>query len=310
MTQRRMIRKGYALSKMEGEISMSKYRDELYLDAIASTIGDVYYSNASLKSKIASMRNLCEYYVRRLIKHNPNSDLLLGNKRTKQQLEKAGVTEAFFWKAFDVVHFDGNDASHTKVYAIPTEEDFDRVSKAVVDLQSYLFYDYFKRYQFGSNRSIERSFSLLPPFFRLTVLHQLILLDCENLEIVHKYALAAMKTLGKAGALQLIENEKEYLNSHSIPFTSEDAEKVLEALGPLGYAQFLQQMNGSIYDYLKREIEETGDTFDSMEPKYKNFEEAKMFFLDEGKVEGDSPDVVEFNALMEYIYTGRQECTK
>lgn len=84
---------------------------------------------------------------------------------------------------------------------MPTEEEFENVSKAVVTIQAYLFFDYFKKYPFGSNKKIESHFSLLPPFFRLTVLRELVLINLDNADIIYKYGLIAAKALGKENAL-------------------------------------------------------------------------------------------------------------
>lgn len=71
-------------------------------------------------------------------------------------------------------------------------------------------------------------------------------------------------------------------------------------------AQYLKEMSGSIYDYLYNLIESVGNTFESIGIKYRYFEEAKRFYLVDNHIEGDSDDVKEFNALMEYIYIGRK----
>ena len=285
---------------------MAKYSDQLYFDAITATIGDIYNSvGTSFKSRIASMRQLTEMYVRRLIQHNPDFDLELGDFRTINALKAAGIVEKFFWKAYRTIQHDGNDASHTKKYTLPTKEDFNKVARAVVTIQAYLFFDFFKKHRFGSNPEIERCFSLLPPFFRLTVLRELLYHDPENMETIHKLGLAAMKALGKDGALQFIEDEEDQLQKMRVPFSSDDAKALIGKVGPIIYAQILQRMSGSLYDYLKGEIEEHGDTFDQSPIRYSSFEDAKNYFTEYGRIKSSSTDAVEFNALMEYIYMGR-----
>ena len=285
---------------------MSKYNDDLYQDAITATIGDIYHSNASPKSKIASMRVLIEYYIRRLIKHNPNSDLTLGHNKTKNELLNKGINEEFFWKAFDIVHSYGNDSSHSKKFNLPTQEDLNIVSEAVITIQAYLFYNFFKKFKFGDNLDIVRHFSLLPPFFRYKVLHELMhYYDYENMNVICKYGLSYIKAYEKNKALELLESEKEILDSHRLPITSESAIQVFNLAGPLAYAEYLQEMNCTIYEYLKQQIERHGDTFETLR-KYKTFEEAKQYYLSEGKVEGNTQDVIEFNNLMKYIYAGRK----
>ncbi len=175
---------------------------------------------------------------------------MLGHCKTKPALIKAGVTEPFFWNAFNVIYKDGNEASHSKRFMPITQSDFDIVSKAIIDIQAYLFYDYFKKYKFGSNEKVERYFSLLPPFFRLIVLHELLFLDFENVDVVHKMGLAAIKALGKTKALDYIKNEKDQLGSHPMPISSEEAKLVLEKHGISAYVLYLKTMNTSVYGYL------------------------------------------------------------
>lgn len=288
---------------------MAKYSDELYRNAIAQTIGDIYYADGvSYKNKIHSMRVLTEYYVRRLTKYNTNSKLELGDPRTYSALKKADVVEDFFWDAYEIIHLEGNDSSHSQQLQLPTEKEFDNVAHAVVTIQAYLFYDYFKKYKFGSNKEIESHFSLLPPLLRLIVLHELLLRDFDNMSIIHKYGLAVMKSMGKEEALQVIEADKEEFCKHPIPFTSEDAKNLLlvEKIDPISYAMILNSMTGSVYDYLKREIEKHGDTFDALQPMYLTFEEAKKYYIEKGKIAGNDPDVVEFNSLIDYLYIGRK----
>ena len=73
--------------------------------------------------------------------------------------------------------------------------------------------------------------------------------------------------------------------------------------------QFMSNFS-SVYDYLTYLINTTGDTFDRIKLPYTTFEGAKAYYLSEGKVDGDTPDVIEFNSLMDYIYTGRKPVSK
>ena len=37
---------------------------------------------------------------------------------------------------------------------------------------------------------------------------------------------------------------------------------------------------------------------------YTTFETAKKYYLEKGIIEGDSPEIIEFNSLMKFRYTG------
>ena len=286
---------------------MATYNDDLYHDAIVVYIGDIYYSDVSYDAKIGRMRALAENIVRRLTKHNPNSMLELGDQRTRQTLDRLGMTEPFFRDSLEIVRKGGNASNHSKVTRIgeismPTEEDFDEVSNAMLNLYGYLYYDFFKKHEFGSNGKILTAFSLLPPSFRFRVLREMLFSDLCNLHVVDKIRLAFIKAFDLESALNMVEQDKALLSQMRMPYSNEDI-----AFGILffGYEDMAKKMQDSIYDYLIREIPDTYHklkAYDSVIPHYTNFEQAKRYYLTEGIIEGDSEDVVEFNALMKFIH--------
>lgn len=279
------------------------YSDELYRDAIVAVVGDIVYSNASCDSKIGRIRKLTEYVVRRLTKYNPNSDLELGDPRTISALKNVGVTEQFFWDAYKVIRNNGNDANHSKVVKLPDEADLERIKKASLTMYAYLFFDYFKKYPFGSNQQVMRSFSLLPPFMRLTVLRYLLYADAENIFVIDKLRLALVKTLGADEAQHLIESDKEFLTAHQMPYSSDDMKMKILQYGMENISTVMQEMQESIYDYLVREIPKVRILGDIKLP-YTTFETAKKYYLENGIIDGDTPEIQEFNSLMAYRYTG------
>ena len=129
-------------------MNRKEYEDSIYRENIKDIINDIYYSNASYTTKISRSRTLAEYIIRRLIKQSPNSELALGDDRTRNELKKAGVTEKFFWNAYNAVRKAGNKATHSKNYNQLTVADFSEVNTAVITLYAYLFFDYFKKYKF------------------------------------------------------------------------------------------------------------------------------------------------------------------
>lgn len=279
------------------------YSDEIYYDSITTLVGDIYYANNSYRSKIADMRVLAEHIIRRLIKYSPKDKLELGDYRTRTALKKAGVTEGFFWHAFDILHGMGNDSSHSKKTVMPTKEDFDRATNAILHLYAYMFFDYFKKYPFGSSEKVMSAFSLLPPFLRLTVLGELLDLDKSNMDVVKKIRLVMVKTLGLEGAMEMVEHHKEEWATISVPYSSTDLKEKLERYN-WDYVKAMSEMQESLYDYFVRElpcIKILGDY-----PLYTTYEEAKKYYLEHGILEGTSPEITEFNSLMKYIYTGRK----
>ena len=293
---------------------MARYRDELYADTLNALIGDIYYAKGvSIDAKIARMRKLSEVIVRRLIGYDPNRPLTLGHRGTRRALRNKGMAEQFLHDAIDVLNSYGNDSTHAEQTDLPAEEEFDKVSTALADLFAYLFYDFFKRFGFGTNDRITTAFSKLPPYLRFTVLKEFVFSDGFNFTVLDKLSLAAIKALGTDGAIEWTERERDRLSSIDIPFDSEDAAHALETLGDFGpegmlvYAQLLQDMSGSAYDYLMRKIPERKAIEQRpMELRYDTFEEAKRIYLEHGTIEGDTEDVKEFNALVEFIFQGRR----
>ena len=279
------------------------YRDEIYYEGITAVIGDIYYSNSSYDSKIARMRKLTEYIVRRLTKYSPRSNLELGDPRTRSALKKAGVKEVFFWAAYDVLQKGGNDSSHTKVIKMPEKEDFDRKANAILHLYAYLFFDHFKKYPFGSSKEVMSAFSLLPPFLRLTVLGELLDYDKNNMDIVEKIRLAMVKTLGLDGAMEMLEYHKEEWSAVPVPYSSDDLKKKI-VLYNGDFVKAMSEMQESLYDYFARELPRI--IILDKHPVYTTYEEAKQYYLEHGILEGTSPEITEFNALMTFIYTGRK----
>ena len=265
---------------------MATYNDDLYQDAIVAYIGDIYYSNASYDAKIGRMRSLAENIVRRLTKHNPNSMLELGDQRTRQTLDRLGMTESFFRDSLEIVRKGGNASNHSKVTRIgeismPTEEDFDEVSNAMLNLYGYLYYDFFKKHEFGSNGKILTAFSLLPPSFRFRVLREMLFSDLCNIHVVNKIRLAFAKSFDLDVALDRVRQDRERLSQIPMPYSSEDMKLQILLYGMENIAAIMQKMQESVYDYLIREIPDAYHKLkahDSVIPHYTNFEQAKRYY--------------------------------
>ena len=227
----------------------------------------------------------------------------LGDDRTIAALKRAGVTEQFFWDAYKVIRNNGNDANHSKVTVLPDEADLERVKKASLITYCYLFFDYFKKYPFGSNPQVMSSFSLLPPFMRLTVLLELLRANPTNLFVIDKLRLALVKTLGMDDALRLVETEKEFLAAHQMPYSSDDMKMKIMIYGMENITTVMKEMQETIYDYLVREIPKV-KVLGEINLPYTTFETAKKYYLENGIIEGDTPEIEEFNSLMKFRYTG------
>ena len=284
-----------------------QYSDDEYSAMITAIIGDIYYvEGLSNDTKIARLRTLSEYIIRRLLKHNPNNNLLLGDERTINALKRDNVKETFFWNAYRTVQHSGNDSTHSKKTILATDEDFQQVSDAVIELYAYLFYRFFLKYEFGSNPRIMTSFSLLPPCFRFIVLKELLYNGHENMEIIGKLRLAVVKAKGIEEAIKWVEEEKQTLERIKVPYSSDDMTIKIMVYGMENIIKVMEEMQENAYDFLLREIPSIPYFSKELQP-YTTFETAKAYYLSQGLVPEFSSDAIEFNELMEYIYTGRKE---
>lgn len=105
------------------------------------------------------------------------------------------------------------------------------------------------------------------------------------------------------GALQFVENEKEFLVAHQMPYSSDDMKFKIMLYGGENITTVMKEMQETIYDYFLREIPKVRLLGEISLP-YTTFEAAKKFYLENGIIEGDSPEIIEFNSLMKYRYTG------
>ncbi len=294
---------------------MAKYNDDLYKDSLNALIGDIYYAEGvSYDAKISRMRKLAEILLRRLLKHNSKSTLELGNPKTKKALEERGFKEPFLIDSLEKIRLIGNDSVHSKQITMPTEDDFHEVSLAVTNLYAYQFFDFFKRYQFGSNPQIVTVFSLLPPSFRFIVLRELVYNGLNNVDVMDKFPKAAIKAFGFNKAMEWIIDNKQKLTEIDSAYTSDDAKETFLRYSSDGYfgiqhyLQEIQNMTGNMYEYMIRMVQQL-PSFEER-PKqfrYNTFEEAKRIYLENGIVNGDTEDIIEFNNLMRFIYEGRKE---
>lgn len=294
---------------------MAKYKDDLYEKTIIALIGDIYYAeNVSYDSKIARMRKLAEIIVRRLIRQDSNSALELGDPRTKKALNSKKMTEPFFRDALEVVRKSGNYSAHSQGQRLPEKADFDRVSNALTNIYAYLFYNFFKKHEFGENPVIVSSFSLLPPYFRFFILKELLLNNKGTVEVMDKLPKAAIKSFGVNGALEWTENNKNKLQEIDTLYGSEDIRRAWEfysKLGPEGckcFARELENMQGNMYEYMRRMIPNLAGLEKIPEDlKYTTFEEAKKYYVEKCIIKGGTEDAEEFNSIMNFIYVGRRE---
>lgn len=288
-----------------------KYNDQEYKATINEFIGDIFYSNMSYSRKIGAIRQYTEVIVRRLIHSDTGKQITLGHHVTRDKLLKRGITEDLFWNALDKINSDGSDRTHTQVTTVATEQDFNAIVDSLFDLYAYLFVDFFKHYGFGKNEDIVNSFSILPPIIRYKALNELYSLYPDNTVIIDLLVLSMFKAIGSDKTEQWINQHKEHLENlhYEDNFTSDSFKKLIEEQG-IEVANTImglmaEQQQETMYQICEEKLEKL--CCSRWTPFYDSFETALAYYNQNGVVQGNTQEVKDFIALMNFVYMGRKE---
>lgn len=295
--------------KTEKGIFMSSnkhFNDQAYADVINEFLHDIYYlPGQSWGTKIQKIRQYTEVILRRLLDYTPTHKLMIGHPRTVGDLNKMGYTEPFFRDALEKIRVSGDDRTHTQVTATATEAEYLEVEESLLKIYAYLFYKYFQQYPFGSNREIMSSFSLLPPIIRYYALNELYAKDPQNLDVIDKLSLAIMKAFSLDEALTWLDERKDALSQ--TPSVNETGRAdLVRQLGP-EIGGMLADQAPDMYSLCRDRVISASEERDHGGISYDSFETALKYYREHGVVEGDTPDVKEFNDLMAFVYCGRKE---
>lgn len=282
---------------------MKKFNNEIYQSLATELVGDIFYSNISNSGKIARLRTYAELIVRRFLKLSKESKIELGDYKIKNNLKQKSNNNHLLLESIEVIRLQGNDRSHTQIVKSPTDEDVKKVLNALFNLYAFLLVDYFEKYKFGSNPEVLTSFSILPPIIRWITLDYLFKQGNTNTAIIDKLALVTVKAYDKETALNWVEDNKDLLSSLLSIKDSDDIKEIVETVG-VEYLPML--MNKTMYDICLEKINSISHQFDQTGILYKNFEEAIEFYKVNGKIDGNSDEVTEFNSIMEFLYLGRK----
>ncbi|MCQ2529285.1 MAG: hypothetical protein MJ108_09260 [Saccharofermentans sp.] len=267
---------------------MERYNDQAYKSTIETLISEsFYFEKLSNSTKLSNIRKYLEIITRRILKYPNEKNLLLGHEKTLEQLSKKGFySNSFFKENYDIIKKLGNNNSHTKI--IPnagSDEDVIKAQDALINIYSFLFYDYFTKYRFGHNLDIIRAFSILPPILRFNCLSLLHDNYPENMLIIDKLVLSMVKSFDNNYAISWVNKNKDYLSSKTLSIPYGGVTIVTDTY----YNVFINKAS------LK------------YPPLYKTLEEAIKYYEVNGIVEGDTDEINEFNKLMAFIYIGRKK---
>lgn len=270
---------------------MQNTNKNTYISNLQDTVSDALYSNSSYRGHISELRKYAEYVIRMLLKIDPKEKITLDQKDIRKRIGKL-PNGGYALEKINRIKQYGDKCSHSQE-TIAAEKEYNYTHTALIELMAFLFINYFDNYKFGTNRPVLFAFSLLPPKFRCTVLDFLYKKYPDNMDVIDKYSLAILKAYGYNEALKWLEDNKTYLTKLSTVKN--------ELLKPL---QEMGSISGNMYDWCKYKI----DTLNSqnLTPMYKTFEEAKKYYLEHGILPATSDENIEFNKIMEFMYTGRQ----
>lgn len=282
---------------------MEAYNDEAYREVINEFIQDTYYiEGLSYTTKIEKIRQYTEIILRRLLRFDMDKQLMLGDRAIKSDLKEKGYDEPWFKSSVKKIQKKGNDHTHTEVRYVAGEEEYNTVIDNLFNLYGYLFYVFFKKYKFGSNREIMSKFSLLPPIIRYITLKHLYEIDRNNVDVIDKFVLATVKAKNREEADSWVEEHGTELRMMSI--CDDEAMKCLiTQLGPEIGGQLIASSN--MYTLCCQSIAALSRIQELI--SYDSFETALKGYKEYGHVSGETEDVKEFNQLMVFVFMGRRE---
>ncbi|CDG89333.1 hypothetical protein [Xenorhabdus bovienii] len=282
-----------------------KFKNEVYSDLVNDLILDAFYIDRPNRGKIASIRQYAEVVVRKILDLSENDKVTLGDKKIVKKLEEISENNRFLMSSVKKIQLAGNKCIHTQETRPITEQDILNCIDSLFNMYASLFVLYFNKYKFGSNNKIMSVFSILPPIIRYLVLNELYKQNSDNLSVIDKLSLVLLKAFDKDQAVSWIEAEKEKL-SQILPYTDETIEHIKNTKGEFVAQRVINDAPASMYVVCIGHIYKVEKIIKSKGLLYNNFEQAKQLYLNEGVLEGNDDDILEFNSIMEFVYLGRK----
>ena len=232
--------------------------------------------------------------------------MTLGANEIVNKLDSLHNSE-FIKETLNHIKKSGNNCTHTQHVNEVSKIEFDNVMDKLFDLLSILLINYFEKYTFGSNPQVMRSFSLLPPIIRYKVLVFLNSKDSYNIAVIDKLVLATLKAFNDNTATAWVEENRGILTS--LKTMSEDAFNEIAQNKGIEIAMLMQQLSpfNNMYELCLDKIDKVGTAINSNGNLYLDFESALPYYQKNGVLEGDGPEIDEFNDIMNFLYLGRKE---
>ena len=271
-----------------------------YINITTDLIYDIFYSDISSRGRISSIRQYSEILIRKILDINPNDFVTIGNHAIVNSLKSKSNNNQLIIAALNKIRILGNRYTHTYFTGVVSDEDKETAFDALLDISAFLFVDYFSKYEFEKNPEVMNYFSYLPPELRYKVLNNLYEMDSSNIAIIDKLCLSIVKSKGENEAYTWLQkHENEFKKIPAYPAYTDAMLPVLKFIPT-------ELQNITIYDTCLDKIEKLSAHFAIHGIMYENFEGAILKFQSHGKIQGNSPEIVEFNDIMELLYIGRR----
>lgn len=111
---------------------------------VQDIVGDAFYSNYSRRGKVAHIRQYAEVVLRKLLNLPSEQFVTLGNRVIRQKVRTL-PHYTYVEASIETITQEGNDSTHTQKQTPVTENDFDAVVEALLQLLSYLLILYFDK---------------------------------------------------------------------------------------------------------------------------------------------------------------------
>lgn len=284
---------------------------------ISDLISDIYYSEISISSRIVLLRKLTELITRRFLNLGKGEKMELGDITSSVKNQKYKTTERLnsvdnilredFEASVNKLREIGNKYSHTQTHTTADLEEWTEAENLVWDLFSYLFVQYFLKYNLSlkSDKNVLSMFSLLPPEIRFRTLQKLITIKgFDNVQLLDKYMLSMVKSRGWEEAHCWLESNRDKINGVPYPTESEIIDYIEdfdEDELPLQLRKFQ-----NVYGLLSAVIQNSklksvsGGVYRTFEEASKYYHERNLdFYL------SSTDEQIEFKELLSFCFMGR-----
>lgn len=284
---------------------MHLFNNQAYTVLVTDLLSDaMYLDGRSNRGKISSIRQYAEVVVRKILDLPPDVEMTLGKREINEGLRTHSGDNVALMTEIDNIRKLGNKCTHTAETSAITDDDVRSAFNSLFEVYAYLFVDYFKKHSFGSDGRVMSSFSIMPPIIRYIVLGHLYEMDNENVAVIDRFSLAILKACGEEKAREWLLERRDSLSGMKT-ISDVVVENIRRMYGP-EVAQSAIDGATDLFSHCMDRISGVALTLNEKGRLYEDFESAVELFHEKGKIADDSPEIIKFNSLMEFVYLGRK----